>query len=268
MNDFTLNSQVLNQTVTIGDLALDTISFNDYWLQNNRIITEGEGFWLRDYPNRRVELIDSPQNDWQIYNSSFFSWRTINIQGVLTADNKEDLDDLTDEFKLNLSFPNKKLKWKVKWETRWLYATIDTITFWTKKNIYIPFNVTFLSQDAFWRKTNQASLNFWSFNWNITESITLETKEVEPYYIIAVTSWTITNLEVKINWIGLIIAEDLTAGDILHIDWQNLEVKKNGTEIDSDWPFPTLETGINSITLTPTGTFTAEWQLVYSLNMM
>jgi len=157
-NDTALNDWEVNSTLSDIDLSLDNISFNNYWLQNKKIVTEWEWFWLRDYPNRRINLIDAPQGHWQILNDVFFGGRTINVSWYLIADDRASLDDLIDEFKLHLSIRNWLLKHRVNWVLRQIRATVDNITFWTKEKVYIPFDISFKSQDAFWSKNTQQSV--------------------------------------------------------------------------------------------------------------
>lgn len=269
MNDFVINSQAINTTILTGDLALDAISFNNYWLQNSSIITEWEGFWLRDYPDRRINMVDSPQTNWQIYNDSFFWWRTINIQWVLKASNKEDLDDLIDDFKLKLSPANKWLKWKVRWETRKIKATLSDLTFWTKENIYIRFNATFRSQNSFWVKNNQESILLENISDNTrTEDITNEYQPTAPMFIIWMKTWTVTAGTIKSNGVWITLNTSFTAGDILIVNGQNLTVTKNGVAIDYEWVFPIFETWSNNLVMTATWTYTADLSIIYELKLM
>jgi len=268
MNDYILNSQVINKTTLTWDLALDTISYDNYWLQNSSIIIEWEWFWLRDYADVRINMIEAPQTHGQIYNNSLYWWKTINIQWVLKASNKTDLDTLIDEFKLKLSIPNKYLKWKVKWEVRKIKATLTDLTFWTKENIYIKFNATFKSQNAFWIKNNMESILIETHSWNLTEDITNEYLPTRPMFIIGIKTWNITSSDLKSNWIWLSINTSFTAGDVLIIDWINLSITKNWVEIDYNWIFPELLTWGNQLTANVVWTYTADISIVYQINIM
>lgn len=265
----TINSNVINDTVLVWNLLLDNISFNNYWLQNTRIITEWEWFWLRDYPWRRINLVDIPQWDGQILNDTFFSWRTISVQWYLKASNRAELDSLIDEFKLKLSFPNKLLKWRVNWELRQIRATCENITFWTKENIYITFDLTFVSQDSFWEKLTQESYLIENMSDAVrTEDITVNYKEVYPLFIIWVKSWSITNLQVKSNWIWLTISQTINSWDVVYINWDNKDVLINWVDTDYSWVMPYFENGSNNLVFTITGTYTADVSIIYKNKLM
>lgn len=264
-----LNWNVINATVLSGDLTLDNISFNNYWLQNTKIITEWEWFWLRDYPWVRIDLTDSPQSNWQILNDVFFWGRTININWILVAEDKDSLDDLIDEFKLKVSFPNKLLKWKVKWKQRQLLATVSNLSFWTKTEIYVPFNLTFTSQDSFWyeKDLNSFLLENVSDN-NIVEDVTINYKETYPLFIIWIKTWSITSLEIKNNGIWLTINETINAWDVIYIDWLNSQILINGVDSDSTWIFPLFENWSNNLTIDIIWTYTADISVIYRNNFV
>ena len=265
----TINSWVINNTVIFWDLALDNISFNSYWLQNEHIITQWEWFWLRDYPARRINITDIPQWDWQILNDTFFGWRTISISWVLHTDTSAELDTLIDEFKLKLSFANKLLKHKVNDEIRQINATCNNISFWTKEKIYITFDLTFISQDAFWTKTNQDNYLIENMSDNSRiEDITNELKEAFPFFIFWLKSWSITELDVKSNWIWINITETINNWDVLYINWKEKEVLLNWTAIDYDWVFPLFENWSNNVEFTITWTYTADVSIIWANNLM
>lgn len=264
MNWFTLNSQPINTKKLLWDYLLDNISFNNYWLQNSNIITEWNGFWLRDYPNRRINLIDIPQGDWQILNDTFFWWRNINVSWILRSENKQKLDDLIDEFKLNLSFPNKLLKHRVNGVIRQINATCNNITFWTKENIYIPFEINFISQDSFWVLNNQESYLLENISDNTrTEDITNNLKEVYPLIIVWIKSWSITAFSVKSNDIWININQTFNNWDIIYIDWRKKEVLINWIDTDYTGVFPLLKNGSNNVVFNITWTYTADISIIW-----
>ena len=104
--------------------------------------------------------------------------------------------------------------------------------------------------------------------WNVTEDIQNNNKAVSPFIVIGVNTGTITNLIVKSNGIWITVTEDLTAWDILYINWETWDVLLNWVDIDWDWVFPILKTWGNNFTITPTGTFTADVQVYYANKLM
>ena len=268
MNSYTINSQALNTPVTLGEATYDNISFNGYGLQNTQIITQGEGFGMRDYPSRRINIIDTPQGDGAILNDTFFSGRTILLSGVLRSGSSYDLNTLIDEFKLNLSFADKVLRWRVNDEIRTVNATVERISFGTKDNIYIPFTVVFISQNAYWSEGSQTSINLTGITSTQTEDISLNVKSVYPKFVIGFNTATVSIVEITIQGIGITITEAITAADILIVDGKEKTITLNGTDIDYDGVFPKLEYGANSLVFTFTGTYNADIGIFYDNNIM
>lgn len=299
MNNGVLNSRPINWTILVWDYLLDNISFDNYWLQNKYIITQWEGIGIRDYPDRRINLVNEPEWNWQIYNTSFFWGRTISLSWVIiwkeydelmlmntlnsnlsTYNNNlnkysstwktwYDLDNRIDEFKLRLSAPNKKLKWRVNNEIREIDTTCENIKFWTKERIYIPFEATFVSQSPFWRKVKQSSYFIENTsNNNITADITNSLKEASPWFIFWIKSWSITNLQITSNNIWITINQTINSWDILYVNWQTQEVLLNQVDIDYDWIFPIFNTGSNQVKIDITWTYTADINIIWQNNLM
>jgi len=269
MNNYTINSQAFNYQIAPASSTLDTISFNGYNMQNNNIIITGVGFGSRDYPERRISRVDRPQSNGAVVNNILLGGQTITMQGFLVADSKADLDDLIDEFKLKLSPKQKKLKWKVRNEIRQLTATVSDLTFGEKDNIYIDFNLSFFSEDSFWTIDDTQSLVLSNTSSNaIVEEIFNENQEIAPRFIIQVLTGSIDSLVCHINNIGLTHDSSITAGDIVIIDSLDQEFLINNVDTDFEGIFPKLSTGVNTITIITTGTFTADILINYSKTIL
>jgi len=271
INSFAVNDKAVNtEDLPISEI-LDTISFNNFWLQNANIITTGESFGLRNSANRDISIFKAPQANGEILNSAFFRGRNITIEGFIVADNKTDLDDAIDEFKLNLSQSNKLLKWRVNWVIRQILATMESITFGEKDNIIIPYSLTFRSQESFWNNEIEQSFNLWT----VTSSP--RTEQVENLWqpsfpFILFGFWTglssVTSLSITIWGIWITINESISDNDILVIDGREKIVKLNDVEKDFDGIFPLLETWSNTVIFTINGTFSVDISMVYKLNLL
>lgn len=251
--------------------VLDTISFDDYWIQNNRIIIIWEWFSLRNMTNRDVSITASPISDWSIFNSSFFRWNSQTLSWYLVWTSKTDLDDLIDEFKLKMSKENKLLKWRVNWKIRQRRATVSDLSFWNKENIIIPFSITFTTQDSFWSDETEQSLPLWIVTTSPRVDQIYNTWNKSFLYISmwfwSWISWTDT-ISIKVWWIWITINQTINDWDILIIDWIEKQVLLNWTEIDFDDIFPLLEIWSNTVTIEINWTFNVDISLIYKLNLL
>ena len=68
VNNNAVNVNAVNQAYISFASVLDSLSFNDYGLQNSSIITPVEWFWLRDIASREINLFSKPQSNWMILN--------------------------------------------------------------------------------------------------------------------------------------------------------------------------------------------------------
>lgn len=271
VNNFAVNDQAVNTSDTAISEILDTISFNNFWLQNADIITTGESFGLRDSANRDISLFKAPQANGEILNSAFFRGRNITVQGFITADSKTELDDAIDEFKLNLSPQNKLLKWKVNGVLRQILATMESITFWEKDNVLIPYTLVFRSQESFWSNEIEQSFSVW------TVTVSPRTEQVsnlgQPSFpFILFGFWAglsgVTSVSATVWGIWITINEAISSNDILVVDGRQKTVKLNNVEVDFDGIFPILDTWSNTVVFTINGTFTVDISLVYKLNLL
>ena len=270
-NWFAVNDQAVNsESLPISEI-IDSISFNNFWLQNSNIVTSWENFWLRNSSRRDINILSSPQIDWEILNSAFFRGRNITIEWFLVVENNIDLDDLIDDFKLKLSPKNKLLKWKVNWITRQILATMENIQFWAKNCIIIPYTITFKSQESFWSNEIQQSLPIWIVSSSPrTEQVNNNWQSSFPYILLGFSTWlsSVTSINIISNWIWITINESISDNDILIIDWREKCVKLNDVEIDFDGIFPILENGSNTLIFTINWTFSVDISLVYKLNLL
>jgi len=271
VNNFTVNDQAVNtESLPISEI-LDTISFNNFGLQNANVITSGESFGLRNTSNRDISIFNNPQADWEILNSAFFRGRNITVDGYLIAWSKTLLDDAIDNFKLNLSPKNKLLKWKVNGKVRQIFATMESIKFGEKDNIAIPYTLTFISQDSFWSNEIEQSSSIWNI------AISPRTEQVDnlgqpafPFIVLGFLTGLIgvTSVEITSDGVWIIISEIISDNDILVIDGRQKTVKLNDVEVDFDWIFPQLENGANTVVFTINGTFSVDVLMVYKLNLL
>ena len=270
-NNSTINSNSINATNSDIWQKLDVISFWNYGLQNQSIVTSWEWFWLRDIPNVRINMTNTPQGHGQILNDVFFWWREISVSWYLKSENKADLDLLIDEFKFYLSRPNEYLRHKVSWYSREILATVSKLEFWEKNNMYISFDITFLSQDAFWSRSRQQSFMIEELSDNERDEwITNWGKNTRPLIIMSFKdniSWTDT-IEFKVWGVWIKIEQSISDKDLLVIDGQRMTVKHNWTILDYTWVFPEFENWYNETNIKINWDFTVDINVIYKFNIV
>lgn len=268
-NIYAVNTQATNTASPQLSVEKDNIVFDGYWLQNAEIVFSDENS-LRDYPLRRIDLIDRPQADWQILNDVFFSGRPVTVTWILKVDDPTTLNSLIDEFKMKLSWVNKKLEWRVDWKFRSLNATVRTLKFEPKNRIHIFYEIEFISPDSYWTEENYQSYIIEGVtNSPIIESIRNEWEKTKWFTVFWFKNWTsITSVSYKVNGVWLDINTAINSGDILYIDWENFVVSVNWIEIDYDWVIPEYEKWPNRITVDIQGSFETDVTFLYPLKYL
>lgn len=267
MNFTPLNNTALNYGAKPSDLFSDDITFNSYGLQNASVVSGPDGIGIRDFPDRDFASLDISQWDGEIFNSIFFRGRDITINWHLIAPNKAELDDLIDEMKKRVSKKEKLLKWKVNDITRQITASVSSLTFGTKENIYISYSISFKTADSFWELSQKQSFLIEDISGSPhVESILNEWEATNPMFVFGFKTGLVgvTSINISVSGIGIDIAQAISDGDILIIDGITKSVYYNGVEIDFDGVFPLFETDDNLVTFTINGTYTADISVIYS----
>lgn len=266
-NSFLFNTTLygsLSTTASGGwwwDVSFKIIAFNNYDFSDIIISNIPDDYeWIKlDIQNYELSSHGQGLWNWLIKNKS------IKIEGLIVAENAVSL-----EAKIN-RIKSKLLQWEsllyVKRES-WILQTKAVVT-----NISIPrenrtintvsISVTFWILDPFMYSLEKHELAYYWISWNFYTSIFYETgsHEANPVIFVMFGNWTnahdvqITIWEkiVKINW-------NMIAWDILSLDWEKVDVAKNGSfGIDRVWEFWELEFWENPIEIKCT------WMANYSV---
>ena len=261
-NSFLFNTTLygsLSTTASGGwwwDVSFKIIAFNNYDFSDIIISNIPDDYeWIKlDIQNYELSSHGQGLWNWLIKNKS------IKIEGLIVAENAVSL-----EAKIN-RIKSKLLQWEsllyVKRES-WILQTKAVVT-----NISIPrenrtintvsISVTFWILDPFMYSLEKHELAYYWISWNFYTSIFYETgsHEANPVIFVMFGNWTnahdvqITIWEkiVKINW-------NMIAWDILSLDWEKVDVAKNGSfGIDRVWEFWELEFWENPIEIKCTWT--------------
>jgi len=260
------NTQLFNVGLYNGNFNLggvltssEDISFNGYGLQNSNIITSDIN--IEDI-ERDFQTVPVPNGHGQILNSDFWRSKQIRIKGTLVAATRAELETLIFNFKKELAVQEKNFDRIMGDGTkrRWICSatTIDVDASQHYAITRATFNVVFDVLVPFGQKTAYTSSSF-----SVSDLIFSEILENEgnapgsPVWILVITAATaVTAVNITNNTTGqeIEITESITSSGVLIFDSENKEVSLNGTEIDFDGQFPTLNPEGNSYTITVTGT--------------
>lgn len=270
-NSIQYNEALYNEipAVTVEESS-DVFQFDSYGLQNSNIITQNINFSTA--PTREIETNNVPRAHGDFLNDEQFRKRTITLEGFIKADSAPDLEALIDTMKKRLSLRNGNLDVE---RTVTVGGVSTTITerfvatlkspeklFGDRKGYHLtmcPFKAEFLCLDPFGYEPDHSTTSLLtqtdsSLNQTITNDGTAEGDLTIIILIGAVLSFTSLLVTNNTTDEEMEITTSLAIGDILEIDSENKTVKKNGTEIDYNGQFISLDPGDNLISLDFTST--------------
>lgn len=253
------NLAVFNSiSATLINPPQDNIVYGGFSLSN-------ENFVISKMPKAWGHSVDSPTyysplTDlwWEL--SYYFRQKTIVIEGIMKADNREDMEIAIDNLKRALGRPNKDLDIKVNGNIRRAKATcINLDDIFDRQHFhinFIPFSIVFRLVSGFSKEINRQTQSFENLTTWITEEI-VNSGTVRTYPVVSMTFNTATGTNNISFWIAdnvITITETIANSDVLQIDCENKTVKINSTEVDFSGTFPILEAWTNSYTVTKNGT--------------
>lgn len=270
MSNFSaINSYPANDSWPWLASELWTLYFNDYSLQAKSVLTEWIWFWARNTSDRRINLIDNPQGDWQILNDVFWGQKVLNFQGIVYGEENE-LDAKIEEFTRAMSVANKRLVWINNGQERYCNATMSSLTFGVRERIYITYNITFVSQDWYWTLWKSQSRIFSNISDNsIVRQVAntgLDTKWFFVIWFKGTVSWCDT-FSIKINGIWLTFTQSVSSWDLIYVDSDNFIVQHNSTKLSYNWIFPTFKQGGNELEILINWTYTADINIAYPIKI-
>lgn len=251
-------------------VSSEDISFDNYGLQNSEIIVEYFNpfdFWSIEYNS-----FDIPQDDWKWFLSKFYREKQITIKWIIKKNTQLELETKITEFKKNLTWNEKILKYKT---ADGIYRQIKTTCSNLKfdKNFFnitwIPFEITFENNEPFWSNSTPSV----SFYETIISSPLLEEitnnwihKSKPQIYFFFNTATSVTSISVLINSRTITWNWTIVSWDLLVFDSLNQVVEKNNITQDYTWTFPFLNSWSNPITYTINWTFSCDISNLYKLN--
>ena len=248
-NSFLFNTTLYGSLSTTSsggwwwDVSFKIIAFNNYDFSDIIISNIPDDYeWIR-LDVQSYELSSHGQGLW----NRLIKNKTIQIEGRIVAENAVSLEAKINRIKSKL----------LQWESLLYVKRADGIlqTKAVVSGISIPReNRT----DPFMYSLEKHELAYYWISWNFYTSIFYETwsHEANPVIFVMFGNWTNANdvqitiweKVVKINW-------TMIAWDILSLDWEKVDVAKNGSFwIDRVWEFWELEFGENPIEIKCTWT--------------
>lgn len=214
-------------------------------------------------PSRDFLTSPTPRDDGEIINGNFFRNKQITLEATLIGTTPTDLNTKIDNMKKALSVKNGNLDIKVNGVIRRYVANaIETDRIIDRDSFNITFqrfNITFKSVEPYAKDMNYTSYSLvdqtaLTLTDDVNNEGTTVTKPIFIFNFSAATALTALNVKSTVTNEEIEVTTAITANDIIRFDSESFEVTKNGTAIDYDGTFIKLETGVNNIEYTITGT--------------
>ncbi len=262
LNKGLLNTTLLNDIpkASTGGLPDEAIRFESLGLQNAQIKLNTP-IYDRS-PSRLFETERRPNRHGRLVLSDYWDVNDIVLRGTLITDSQTELDALIDTMKKTLKIQGGYLDiQRGDGSRRRFKTTCREMDFQRTENFHIawcPLELRFQCLTPFGTDTGYTS-NFHSVSGlTFSESQTNSgTAEASPQFILIVTSASgVTKINVKNDTTGqeIELTTSVSDGDVIVIDSEALTARKNSTALDFDGDFPTFEVGVNSYSITVTGT--------------
>lgn len=262
-NSFNYNEKDFNElgrAITLADQS--NIVFNGYSLQNTNIISS---ILVQDStPERAFGTVAVPRGDGEIILGDYWRKKTIKVSGIIKEDTNALLEAELDNMKKALAVPEGTFDIKINGEIRRYHATLINghSLFDQRKGYHItfcPFEAEFVTVEPYGHDVlytgrtyeNQTLLSFPEQYENLG---TVRGKPVVIFNVSAATSITAISFLNNTTGEEIKLTASISAGDYIRFDSETLEVTKNGVVQDYSGTFPRFDTGVNSFTVTITGT--------------
>lgn len=214
-------------------------------------------------PDRDFRTFDVPRNDGGGAIGSYWRNKKILIYGVIKKDTNAELEAKIDEMKKYLATQEGNLDIMVNNVARRYVATLTNASniFSERKHFhvsYCPFSLEFLCLNPFGQSLNYQADTFeetsLAYSDEVNNAGTAKAKAVVSVNFSSADTVTVVNWKNTLTGDEIEVSTTFSAGDILEFNTEKKSVTLNGTAIDFDGVFPELEPGLNSFTLTITGT--------------
>lgn len=251
---------------------LDDIIFNNFWLQNNHIITETIQAW--NMPTMNLLQVSNPKSDWGVLLDKFYKQRTITLKWHILWDSFQDEQNRIDSLKTALNVKQWYLDFKMpNWVYRRILCTLTNADIIDRQHYDIEhakFSLTFRAEKPFRQEKVWSSWLFENVSSSLSEDLYNAWSEYsEPIININVNSASNSNsLSISIWDDTLQINHSLTANDLLSINVEEKTVLLNNVSIDFSWRFPRLSSWVNTLEVECNWTYDFDISILYPKNFL
>ena len=220
-----------------GDVSFKIIAFNNYDFSDIIISNIPDDYeWIKlDIQNYELSSHGQGLWNWLIKN------KTLSINGRIVAENQVQLEDKIKRIKTNLLQWQSVLYLKRASEILQTTAVVSRISIpretWTVNAIEIEIIFTIL--DPFFYSVQRHELAYYWISSDFYTSLFYETwsHSAKVWVFVMFGSWTNVSKVSLLIWDKTVkVNESFVAWDILYLDWENVDVAKNGRYgIDRYW---------------------------------
>lgn len=224
------------------------VSFNGYQLQNasfrTRVIQH------TNIPTKLIQTEPKARADGATVVDVRYGQRVIEVDGVMTAADRNSLVTLIDTMKLNIKDASGTLDIDYGNSTRRYYATVQTLDL--PEDFYsisqVPYKITFVCADPFGYATNSGILSFAGqtallLDTVITMSGSIDSDPVVQLTVNSASAMALVTISNEDTGETIIISKpsgNFAAADVLLMDSKRKVVQINGSGIDYTGRFPVL----------------------------
>ena len=229
-------------------MAAISVSFNGYVLQNasfrTRVIQH------TNIPSKVIQAEARARADGLTVVNVKYSSRSIDVEGMLTAADRQSLVSTIDAMKLALNGVSGTLDIDYGTSTRRYYATVDGLDI--PEDFYninqVPYKISFFCADPFGYATISGNLSTTGqtamlFDTLITMSGSIDSNPTMQLTLTTAVNMSLLTVSNENTGEAIIVSKpggNFTNGDVVLIDSRRKLVQINGSGIDYTGRFPTL----------------------------
>ncbi len=210
-----------------------------YW--NNLLDTD-----IENLSEKEIEASNNPIRNGWILQSTRFSQKELFFEINILQDSFFNLEKETRLIKNLLNLEGCKIIKKETDRTSEIDVILEDVEIAPLHTKWTECTLSFISYDPFFKKPFGSSKTFSNITWNLDTSLIVNLTDHKPFINTTIdlkeVTWTITNLELELDWFKVNVDCNISSNEIIIFDWQSANIFIWNTEIlDWTWkfmPFP------------------------------